>query len=161
MNAILAAHDERVPRYLSKNNDNILRLGSIRRAFLQALILVPFHDPSAHAGSLQRTHGAFADQQAEDKFVKPYITWLVHHEFGHDHRPFRFDGDEPAVTAWSESIDYWLALWCETYGWFENAVPEDVISTLMRAFAPTRPSGRGSPRRRAFRPTARVTIRSV
>jgi len=127
VNAILAAQDERVPRYLSKNNNNILRLGSIRRAFPQALILVPFRDPSTHAGSLQRMHGTFADQQAEDKFVKSYMTWLVHHEFGHDHRPFRFGGDEPVAKSGPESIDYWLALWCATYGWLENSAPEDVI----------------------------------
>jgi hypothetical protein len=55
------------------------------------------------------------------------MTWLVHHEFGHDHRPFRFGGDVPTTTSGPDSIDYWLALWCATYGWLENSVPEDVI----------------------------------
>jgi hypothetical protein len=127
VNAILAAQDERAPRYLSKNNNNVLRLGGIRQAFPQALILVPFRDPTTHAGSLQRMHRNFVEQQAEEKFVKSYMTWLVHHEFGHDHRPFRFGGDAPATTAGLESIDYWLALWCATYGWLENSVPDDIV----------------------------------
>lgn len=129
VNAILNAQDTRVPRYLSKNNNNILRLNGIRQAFPQALILIPFRDPLSHAGSLLRQHRNFLEMQAEDRFVRSYMTWLVHHEFGHDHRPFRFCEDGPTrVSSYgTDKIEYWLGMWCATYEWLERSAPEDAI----------------------------------
>ena len=129
VNAILNAQDAHVPRYLSKNNNNILRMNGIRRAFPQALILIPFRDPLAHAGSLLRQHRNFMQMQAEDRFVKSYMTWLVHHEFGHDHRPFRFSEEDPTLqlSHSTDRIEYWLGIWCATYGWLERSVPEGAI----------------------------------
>ena len=129
VNAILNAQGTRVPRYLSKNNNNILRMNGIRQAFPQALILIPFRDPLAHAGSLLRQHHNFLQMQAEDRFVKSYMTWLVHHEFGHDHRPFRFSEEDPTLQLShnTDRIEYWLGIWCATYGWLERSAPEDAI----------------------------------
>ena len=128
VNAILAAQDPpRADRYLSKNNNNILRLHGIRRAFPRALILIPFRDPMAHAGSLLTQHRNFLDMQAGDRFVLSYMTWLGHHEFGHDHRPFRFDGAAPAGDPDTGHIDYWLDLWAATYGWLERSAPTDAV----------------------------------
>ncbi len=129
VNAILTAQEPRLPRYLSKNNNNILRLNSIRQAFPRALILIPFRDPLAQAHSLLRVHRNFMEMQAEDRFVKSYMTWLVHHEFGHDHRPFRFGEEDPTLreSHGSDKIEYWLGMWCATYGWLERSVPEDAI----------------------------------
>jgi len=126
VNAILNAQDGRARRYLSKNNNNILRLSTIRMAFPRALILIPFRDPLAHAASLLRQHGNFAKMQAEDPFVGPYMRWLVHHEFGGDHRPFRFVATPPPAHP-PDSAAYWLEVWCNTYGWLEHAAPEDAI----------------------------------
>ena len=104
-------------------------MSSIRQAFPKALILIPFRDPLTHAGSLLRQHRNFMRMQAEDSFVGSYMTWLAHHEFGRDHRPFRF-GEESASAFLSHSaerLEYWLALWCATYGWLECAAPKDAI----------------------------------
>lgn len=129
VNAILNAQGTHVPRYLSKNNNNILRLNGIRRAFPQALILIPFRDPLSHAGSLLRQHRNFTKTQVEDRFVRSYMTWLVHHEFGHDHRPFRFGEDGPTRASLYDidTIEYWLDIWCATYEWLERSAPEDAI----------------------------------
>jgi len=129
VNAILNAQDTRLPRYLSKNNNNILRLNGIRGAFPQALILIPFRDPLSHAGSLLRQHRNFVEMQAESRFVRSYMTWLVHHEFGHDHRPFRFGEDGRSVPSsyGTNAIEYWVDMWCATYGWLERSAPEDAI----------------------------------
>lgn len=129
VNAILNAQDKRVPCYLSKNNNNILRLNGIRQAFPQALIIIPFRDPLAHAGSLLRQHHNFTQMQAEDRFVKSYMTWLVHHEFGHDHRPSLFNEGGPTLqlSHSADRIEYWLEIWCATYGWLERSVPEGAI----------------------------------
>jgi hypothetical protein len=122
VNAILSAHEPRLDRYLSKNNNNILRLGTIHRAFPNALLLIPFREPLQHAHSLLRQHLRFSELQAKQEFVLSYMTWLGHHEFGLDHRPFQFEGARPAHYA-PDTLDYWLELWCETYSWLEGSKP--------------------------------------
>jgi Sulfotransferase family len=94
-------------RYLAKNNNAILRLPALRAAFPQAVVLIPFRAPSAHAFSLMRQHERFLAD--DDSFTKSYMTWLAHHEFGQDHRPFVIDGARPVGTP--HAIDYWLSLW--------------------------------------------------
>lgn len=125
--AILHADADRGRRYLSKNNNNILRLTSIAAAFPSATILIPFREPMAHAGSLLRQHRNFAEQQSSDRFVRAYMRWLAHHEFGDDHRPFRFD-DEGARRLQAlrpDQLDYWLELWLQTYAWLEQTAPSN------------------------------------
>lgn len=92
-------------RYLSKNNNHILRLASLARAFPGSDVLVPIRDPLQHARSLLEQHRRFSDA---DAFTRAYMTWLVHHEFGATHRQFRFGGP---VTGDPMTIDYWLRLW--------------------------------------------------
>jgi hypothetical protein len=123
VNAILAASDTPLERYLSKNNNNILRLGALHRAFPNALILIPFREPLQHAHSLLRQHKRFSKMQSEQKFVLRYMTWLGHHEFGLDHRPFQFDGSARPPHA-PDTLNYWLTLWCDTYSWLERSKPE-------------------------------------
>lgn len=113
-------------RYLAKNNNNILRLAAIRAAFPDALILVPFRDPLDHADSLLRMHRTFVAQQAADPFVRDYMGWLGHHEFGSDHRPFRF-GDAPGPAGDPQSIDYWLDRWIEAYRHVESNLPAGAV----------------------------------
>lgn len=97
-------------RYLSKNNNHLLRLDSLARAFPDAIILVPFRDPLRHARSLLHQHRRFL---GSDGFTRAYMGWLGHHEFGATHLPF----------AWADAIvggdplalDYWLACWVATH----------------------------------------------
>jgi len=127
--AILKADPGRRTRYLSKNNNNILRLGAIRRAFPEAVILIPFRDPQSHAASLLRQHENFIAQQQADPFVRSYMTWLGHHEFGLDHRPFRFDdlGAERLSAHRPDQLGYWLEIWCQTYAWLAHYAPKDAV----------------------------------
>lgn len=107
-------------RYLSKNNNNVLRLPSLRRAFPGALLLVPFRDPVQQALSLRAQHLRFAERQRRDPFARRYMTWLAHHEFGLDRRAFAPSsgaagpggdpGDDPAEPA------CWLRQWIAVYG---------------------------------------------
>lgn len=128
INAILNAQSHGASRYLSKNNNNILRLGTIRRTFPQALILIPFRDPVSHAGSLLRQHRHFLEMQAGDPFVGRYMTWLGHHEFGHDHRPMRLGESRAGGSQYSlDRIEYWLDVWRTTYGWLEDTAPVDAV----------------------------------
>ena len=45
-----------------------------------------------------------------------YMGYLGHHEFGLDHRPFRFHG-APLPEEVPEKIEYWLRIWCDTHDW--------------------------------------------
>jgi len=110
--------------YLSKNNNNILRLESIGKAFPKALIVVPFREPLQQAFSLRNQHKKFI--HTEDPFTKKYMTWLAHHEFGADHRPFLFDEKIEAGED-IENLSYWLNLWISTYSYLVENLPPQAI----------------------------------
>ena len=110
-------------RYVSKNNNNILRIGTLARAMPDAVFLVPLRDPLAHAASLLSQHKRFLDS---DPFTRQYMAWLGHHEFGATHRPFLFaeaPGGDPM------GLDYWLREWLAAYGALDRveAAAENVI----------------------------------
>lgn len=109
-------------RYLSKNNNNALRLQALARAFPRALFLVPFRRPAAHAASLMRQHQRFVAMQRDDPFVLKYMNWLGHHEFGLGHKPFHADHDEPAGGD-PATLDHWLEQWLRMYGWLMETAP--------------------------------------
>ncbi len=111
-------------RYLSKNNNNILRLTGLSRAFPDAIVLVPFRDPIQQARSLLTQHNKFIERHRYDRFARKYMTWLVHHEFGSDHRPFEWGATVGAKYAPTE-LEYWLAQWIGVYGFLVEQVSED------------------------------------
>ncbi|MBI1248330.1 sulfotransferase family protein [bacterium] len=121
---ILATDDSK--RYLSKNNNNILRLPTIRKIFPSALLIVPFRDPPSHADSLLRQHQHFSKLHAEDPFSLQYMRWLAHHEFGKDHRDFRFD-QQPKEWQDPADLNYWLESWIRTYRYLLDHAPGDVL----------------------------------
>ncbi len=120
-------------RYLSKNNNNILRLSSIRLAFPTAIVVVPFRAPLQHAYSLMRQHRQFLREHAQNKFAQDYMTWLGHHEFGGDHRPFVFDGIRPRGMP-EEDLHYWLQIWCDAYEFLLVNAPSDCVFLCYEEF---------------------------
>lgn len=116
-------------RYLSKNNNNILRLPSLRQAFPRALALTPFRDPVQQALSLRAQHLRFSNLQRQDRFVRRYMAWLAHHEFGLERRPFNLPGAED--TADPTTTACWLRQWLAVYGYLwrqaENGEIEPVF----------------------------------
>jgi len=113
-------------RYLSKNNNNILRLGMLSAAFPAAVFLIPFRDPIRHAGSLMQQDRRFVALQNADPFVLTYMNRLAHHEFGKGHRPFVFSDD--TMNPYSrDEVDYWLFLWCEVYDRLLDTAPDGAI----------------------------------
>ena len=122
----LIMHKTNNNRYLSKNNNNILRLGALVEAFPKATILIPFRQPEQQAYSLLKQHRMFCQRHNKDEFSRRYMSWLAHHEFGSDHRPFRFD--ERATDAnGTDTIDYWLETWIQVYTYLLNNVPDQAI----------------------------------
>lgn len=108
--AILASGEPGQSRYLSKNNNNILRLPALRDAFPQAMFVIPFRHPASQATSLWTQHKLFCRMQDDSPFVRSYMDWLAHHEFGQGHRPFLFRGAAKSDLT-PDSPDYWLDLW--------------------------------------------------
>jgi len=126
---IASADAPQETRYLSKNNNNILRLSSIRQAFPESLIIVIFRNPLQQAFSLLQQHIQFSQQHDTDVFGQDYMEWLGHHEFGKTHRIFRF-GEQWNVcleNATPDNINYWLALWINTYRYLLDTSPKDAV----------------------------------
>jgi hypothetical protein len=104
------------PRYVSKNNANIARIGFLRALFPGATFVVPLRHPLEQAISLLRQHLNFAGQHAGDAFTRRYMADIGHFEFGDLHRPMRFSGfTELAGEKGPESVDYWLAYWVAAF----------------------------------------------
>jgi hypothetical protein len=101
-------------RYLSKNNNNLLRLKSLC-ADPSATVLLVYRNPVATARSLMRQHQRFCVAQTEDPFTRFYMGWLVHYEFGLDHRPFCFAIPEMDVSRTPNDPNYWLDYWNAVY----------------------------------------------
>lgn len=100
-------------RYLSKNNNNILRIDSLRSTFPDAHILVPFRNPLTHANSLLVQHKRFVELSHQDSFIREYMDFLAHHEFGVNQKPFDFGKAKRYLD--KNDINYWLELWLHCY----------------------------------------------
>jgi len=124
INLILKQHPNK--RYLSKNNNNILRLPSLAKAFPNSVILLPVRNPLTHAFSLLRQHNRFCQVQKSNGFTCKYMQWLAHYEFGMDQRPFRFDTDESHNYSPSQ-MNYWLRLWISTYRFVSQSMTPNSI----------------------------------
>jgi hypothetical protein len=99
------------PRYLAKNNNLMLRIRSLAPLTPECCFLVLFRHPLAHAESLLRQHRRFSTTSG---FTQEYMRWLVHHEFGADHRPFQFPGIKRSIRS-PNAVDYWLERWIDAH----------------------------------------------
>ena len=99
-------------RYLSKNNQNIRRLDLISEIFPRSIILIPFRDPLQHAFSLYSQHMKFVKEQNEDSFIRDYMKWIGHSEFGLDYKMIH-----PSNLLYpnENEFNHWLEQWYLTY----------------------------------------------
>lgn len=100
--------------YLAKNNNAVLRLESLTRYNPDLAVFLLVRDPLQHAYSLMQQHKKFSAQQEEDPFIKDYMDWLGHHEFGHGQRPFVLKG-VGKQDGNPNDINYWLERWINYY----------------------------------------------
>lgn len=116
------------PRYVSKNNANIARILAIRRLFPDAVIIVPFRNPSDHSAAMLRQHRNFLHLHAHDPFSRRYMAYTGHFDFGANLRPINFNGwldgsdgddngDTNAVAVDSQTANFWLRYWCAAYAY--------------------------------------------
>lgn len=122
---LLSRETARQTRYLSKNNNNLLRLAAIRKTFPDALVLIPFREPLQQALSLQRQHRLFLEKHDQDKFSMDYMLWLGHYEFGLGHKEYHYDNTDNPYD--HSSLDYWLKCWRDAYEFALNTAPAETI----------------------------------
>ena len=122
---LLSRDSDTQTRYLSKNNNNLLRLGTIRQAFPDAVLILPFREPLQQALSLKRQHELFLKTHAQDKFGMEYMNWLGHFEFGLGHKQYIYgEGENPFDPA---TLDYWLHCWGDAYGYALQTAPPGTV----------------------------------
>ena len=109
-------------RYLSKNNNNLVRL-SVLSADPTTTLLVVYRDPVATARSLLRQHQRFSAAQGDNIFMQSYMRWLGHHEFGLNHRPYCFALPGMPVAYPPDGLNYWLQYWTAVYGYLLASPP--------------------------------------
>ena len=112
--------------YLTKNNNNILRLDSLRKAFPFSLILITFRDPIDQSLSLLRQHTLFSEIQKKNTFTKSYMKFLAHHEFGLLQKPFVFNEINSKKYLNKNDINYWLEQWIYVY---ENLLKMNFVNS--------------------------------
>ena len=94
-------------KYLSKNNLNYRRVDLIQSIFPSSIFFIPIREPLQHANSLLNQHLHFSQLQREDDFIRRYMNYLGHNEFGLNHKPW----NKPIHFNDLSNINYWLEQW--------------------------------------------------
>ena len=94
-------------RYISKNNFNYDRIDLIANLFPYSNFIIPVREPSQQAFSLFNQHKNFLKLQKNDNFVRRYMSYLGHFEFGEDHKSWF----KPQLFKNFDDPNYWLEQW--------------------------------------------------
>ena len=94
-------------KYLSKNNLNYKRVDLIHSILPNSIFLIPIREPLQHSYSLLNQHLHFSQLQKEDDFIRRYMNYLGHNEFGLNHKPW----NDPENFKDFNNINYWLEQW--------------------------------------------------
>ena len=94
-------------KYLSKNNLNYKRIDIIQSIFPDSIFLIPIREPLQHVNSLLNQYLHFSQLQREDDFIRRYMNYLGHNEFGLNHKPW----NKPIHFNDFNNINYWLEQW--------------------------------------------------
>jgi hypothetical protein len=103
----LIISSQRKERYISKNNSNYKRINFLKTLFKKSHFLLPVRDPIQHAISLYNQHLNFINLQKKNSFIKKYMNFLGHNEFGDDHKYW----NKPKKYHNPLNFNYWLEQW--------------------------------------------------
>ena len=107
----LILFSESKDKYLSKNNLNFKRIDLINSILPNSKFLIPIREPLQHAYSLFNQHLNFSQLQQGNDFIRRYMNYLGHNEFGINHKPW----NNPINFKDLNDINYWLEQWCLFY----------------------------------------------
>ena len=100
-------------KYISKNNNNLLRFNSLSKIYSKSKFIFLFRDPINQSFSSLNLHKKTFLEQKNDDFILKYMNGLGHHEFGLDFKPinvinFSYNKDDLMdVNFW---IKYWISV---------------------------------------------------
>jgi len=117
--------------YLAKNNNALLRYASLRALEPGMKAVFLFRSPLDHAHSLMKQHERYVRMQHDDPFVKEYMDWLGHHEFGAGLKHFAFDGHANTNPYGTERIEHWVQAWIDYYERLLEVVRGDANALLI------------------------------
>jgi hypothetical protein len=100
-------------RYLSKNNNNYLRINNLKSIFPNSAFIIPVREPLQHSFSLLTQHNNFIKLQKKNNFVLKYMNYLGHYEFGLGHKSWF----NPINYKDKFTINYWLEQWYLYYNY--------------------------------------------
>jgi hypothetical protein len=98
-------------RYLSKNNLNFKRIELLQEILIDSIFLIPFREPLQHAYSLLNQHNHFIKLQNQDDFIRRYMNYLGHNEFGKNHKSWNIPRNYKNFI----DLNYWLEQWLLFY----------------------------------------------
>jgi len=129
-NILINSNSAHKQRYLSKNNNNVLRLRYLQKCMPESHIIIPFREPLQHSFSLLSQHLHFSKTQTADRFSLDYMNWLGHFEFGLNQKSF-FLNDEDTFLAMNKyaknDINFWLVNWKNYYKFVNEHFTENTI----------------------------------
>ncbi len=117
-NILISSDTASQTRYLSKNNNHVLRLDYLQKIMPGSDVIIPFREPLQHANSLLNQHLHFSKMQQEDRFSLDYMNWLGHFEFGLNQKSFFFNDDATFREMGNydrSDINFWLLNWKNYY----------------------------------------------
>ena len=98
-------------RYLSKNNSNYKRINLLLSLLPNSSFLIPIREPLQHSYSLLSQHLHFLKLQKQNDFIRRYMNYLGHNEFGKDHISWK----KPIKYLDNLELNYWLEQWVLFY----------------------------------------------
>ena len=76
------------------------------------IFFILFRDPLDFAISSEKTHKKFLTLQSQNNFIKNYMKFLGHYEFGLERKHINFEFDYEYE---KKPIDYWIKYWIHIY----------------------------------------------
>ncbi len=110
--------------YISKNNNNILRIGEIGNNFKDSKCIIMFRDPLNQSSSLRKQYFNFKKIHNEDIFFANYMSFLGHFEFGMNYKEYNFETKKKSD---KEDLDYWLEKWYQVYDYLLTKKKDNII----------------------------------
>jgi hypothetical protein len=106
----------KAPRYVSKGNYALTRMGYLQQMFPDARFIIPVREPVGHIASLMRQHKRFCAAAAEDAQVAEHMALAGHFEFGPKRTPIHTGDDEAMAeiqAAWAagDEVRGWALYW--------------------------------------------------
>lgn len=98
-------------RYLSKNNQNLLRLNFIGESFPNSNILICIRNPLQQSFSILKQHKKFLNKTNSDPFIGRYLELIGHSEFGSKYKSIY----DPKLYKDPLDINHWLEQWSLIY----------------------------------------------